>query len=123
MLRFVLEKKLSVSERRDDVNRLVDGFSVSERRACRVLAQPRQTQRYAARRSDLSALRLQIRTLAYGAPRNGYRRIWDALRQSLPRLGLRRVYRLYRLEGLTMRLGAGEKSSPWLAERQRNYSH
>ena len=51
----------------------------------------------------MAALRLQIRDLAYQAPRDGYRRIWDTLRLSFAGIGLRRVYRLYRLEGLTMR--------------------
>lgn len=36
-------------------------------------------------------------------PRHGYRRVWDALRIVHPGLGLRRTYRLYRLEGLAMR--------------------
>ncbi|RYE94239.1 MAG: IS3 family transposase, partial [Oxalobacteraceae bacterium] len=84
------------------MDRLVKDFSISERRACRVLGQPRRTHRYVSRGCDVAALRLQIRDLACHAPRSGYRRIWDALRLGLPRLGLRRVYRLYRLEGLTM---------------------
>ena len=75
---------------------------MSEQRACRVLAQPRRTQRYVARRCDVTALRLQMRALAYNTPRAGYRHVWDLLRLSFAGLGLRRVYRLYRLEGLTI---------------------
>jgi putative transposase len=51
----------------------------------------------------LEALRTAIREHAYAMPRDGYRRVWVALRGAHAGLGLRRTYRLYRLEGLTMR--------------------
>jgi len=76
---------------------------VSERRACRLLDQPRRTHRYSAKASPLNALRTAIREHAYDRPREGYRRVWDALRPKFPGLGLRRTYRLYCLEGLTMK--------------------
>lgn len=89
--------------RRDEVADLRQSFRISERRACRLLEQPRRTQRYTSIECGLTALKLKVRELAYARPRNGYRRIWDALKVQLPGLGLRRVYRIYRQEGLTMR--------------------
>lgn len=76
---------------------------MSERRACRVLAQPRRTHRYIPVLLDTEILRSRIRNAAYSKPRDGYRRVWHTLRKEMPSLGLRRLYRLYRAEGLTMK--------------------
>lgn len=78
-------------------------FGVSERRACRVLGQPRRSQRYRAAKLPFQGLRQAIITHAYEFPRDGYRRVWDAVRPRYLGLGLRRTYRLYRLAGLTMK--------------------
>jgi putative transposase len=103
MLRSVMEKKLRPQQRRHAAQRLTRDFSVSERRACRVLAQPRRTHRYIRVLLDTVVLRGRIRTAAYLKPRDGYRRVWHTLRKDMPGLGLRRVYRLFRAEGLTMK--------------------
>ena len=68
-----------------------------------MLGQPRRSQRYSVKSPPLETVRQAIREHAYSRPREGYRRVWDAVRQLHPGLGLRRTYRLYRLEGLTMR--------------------
>lgn len=103
MLQAVVEKKLGVAEKRGEVARLEQEFEASERRACRLLGQPRRTHRYSSSGLDLTQLRARIRKHAYEAPRRGYRRLWDTLRLQFSAIGLRRVYRLYRLEGLSMR--------------------
>ena len=58
-----------------------DALGVSERRACRVIGQPRSTQRRARRvRGDETALTEAIVALAAEYGRYGYRRITAMLR-------------------------------------------
>ncbi|MFP4356239.1 MAG: IS3 family transposase [Phycisphaerae bacterium] len=57
-------------------------LSVSQRRACRVLDQPRSTQRYQPQiADDEPALVAAMHALVRRHPRYGYRRIWAKLRQ------------------------------------------
>ncbi len=73
----------------------------SERRACRVLGQPRSTQRNVAReRDDERPLVQMMLILARRHPRYGYRRIGALLRREGFRVNRKRVYRLWRKEGL-----------------------
>jgi len=53
---------------------------------------------------DQTALRLRIKELAHARPRFGYNRIWVLLRREGWRVNLKRVRRLYRLEGLQVRM-------------------
>ena len=74
---------------------------ISERRACRVLGQPRTTQRYAAMaRSDENALTAAIVRLASQYGRYGYRRITALLRAEGWHVNHKRVERIWRREGL-----------------------
>ena len=74
---------------------------VSERRACRVLSQPRMTQRYEATRpDDEERLVARMRGLAAKHPRYGYRRIWALLRREGWSINRKRVHRLWSREGL-----------------------
>jgi putative transposase len=76
-------------------------FAVSERRACRVVDQPRSCQRYAAQpRDDEGALVKRMLCLVRQRPRFGYRRIAALLRAESWRASATRVYRLWRREGL-----------------------
>ncbi len=73
----------------------------SERRACKVLGQPRSTQRYVVKeRDDERPLVQRMLSLARCHPRYGYRRIWALLRRDGFRVNVKRVYRLWRKEGL-----------------------
>jgi transposase InsO family protein len=74
---------------------------VSERQACRVLDQPRSTQRYEGK-ADEEEQRLVKRMLELvGAhPRYGYRRIWALLRREGWRVNRKRIWRLWVQEGL-----------------------
>ena len=76
-------------------------LGVSERRACRVLQQPRSTQRYEGL-TTLLELRLtkRITELACEYGRYGYRRITALLRQEGFRVNHKRVERIWRQEGL-----------------------
>jgi putative transposase len=79
------------------------GFVVSERRACRVIGCHRKTYRYKSRAQDQTALRMRLRELAGVRVRYGYRRLHILLRREGWRVNHKRVYRLYRLEGLSVR--------------------
>ena len=74
---------------------------VSERRACKVLGQPRSTQRRKAYVSDDEPLLVKrIIELASEYGRYGYRRITDLLRREGWKVNHKRVARLWRREGL-----------------------
>ena len=80
-------------------------YLLSERHACRLLGLGRSTYRYRARKAERdSALRARLKELAAKRMRFGYRR----LRAMLVRGGIsanhKHVYRLYREEGLAMRI-------------------
>ena len=53
---------------------------------------------------DQSALRQRIREIAIDRPRFGYFRVLVMLRREDWEVGKKRVYRLYRLEGLQLRM-------------------
>ena len=74
---------------------------VSERRACRVLGQPRGTQRYVRHRgADEAKLLEEMRRIARRWPRFGSPRIHDALKKRGWEVNHKRVERLWREEGM-----------------------
>jgi putative transposase len=79
------------------------GFRVSERRACRVAGITRSSCRYRSQAADQTALRLRLRDLAATRVRYGYRRLHVLLQREGWRVNHKRVYRLYREEGLSIR--------------------
>ena len=78
-------------------------FGLSERHACAVVGLARSTCRYQPRRPEWPELRERLRTLAGDRRRFGYRRLHVLLRREGYRVNHKRVYRLYRQEGLTVR--------------------
>jgi putative transposase len=58
---------------------------------------------YRARRAGQEGLRQRMRELAHARPRYGYRRVHVLLRREGWRVNLKRVRRLYQLEGLQLR--------------------
>ena len=78
-------------------------FKVSERHACRLIRLHRSSQRYRHRRDDQAALRIRLKDLAAARPRFGYLRLHVLLLREGWRINRKRVYRLYRLEGLELR--------------------
>jgi putative transposase len=92
---------VTAAQRRQAVGQLVGAFGVSERRACRVLGQPRSTQRQQPK-SPEEERRLVERMLELVLlhPRFGYRRIWALLRREGWRVNRKRVHRLWRKQGL-----------------------
>ena len=92
---------MSPARKREAVAKLVDQLAMSERRACRVLDQPRSSQRRESKpRDDEPALMKRMLELARSRPRFGYRRIAALLRQEKFRASATRVLRLWRKEGL-----------------------
>ncbi|MBU1211478.1 MAG: IS3 family transposase [Alphaproteobacteria bacterium] len=89
-------------DKRASVARLQQEFSVSERRACRVIGADRKSMRYRTRRPPDTALRHRLRELAHERRRFGYRRLYILLRREGCTAGLTRIYRLYREEGLAV---------------------
>jgi transposase InsO family protein len=76
-------------------------FDVSERKICRVLNQPRSTQRYLPRiRGDEELLIKRMIELATKYGRYGYRRITALLQREGFQINHKRVERLWRREGL-----------------------
>ena len=75
-------------------------YAVSERRACELLRHPRATHRYASVKDDQAALRSRIKEIAGVHVTWGYQRIWIKLRREGWVVNRKRVYRLYREEGL-----------------------
>jgi putative transposase len=69
----------------------------------------RSTCRYRPQRRDWPALRDRLRTLAGQRRRFGYRRLHILLRREGFAVNLKRVYRLYTQEGLTVRRRRGRR--------------
>lgn len=90
-------------------------IEVSERRACTVLGQPRTTQRRRpAVRDDEDALTAAIIRLATAYGRYGYRRVTALLRDEGWRVNLKRVYRIWRREGLKVPQKQPKRGRLWL---------
>jgi len=75
---------------------------VSERRCCAALRFHHSSQRYRSSRDDQAPLRLRIREIAAVRVRYGYPRIHILLRRESWVVNRKRVYRLYRQEGLSL---------------------
>jgi len=91
---------VSPARRRRAAEQLEEGFGVSQRRACRVVGQPRATQRYQPRpKDDEPVLVRKMHELVRDHPRYGYRRIWALLRAEGFPVNRKRIWRLWKQEG------------------------
>src|SRR6202521_5396413 len=78
---------------------------MSERHACRLMGLARSTHRYRGRKAGRDAeLRQRLKDLAAKRMRFGYRRLTAMLVREGVEVNHKRVYRLYREEGLVMRI-------------------
>ncbi|WP_439620782.1 IS3 family transposase [Hyphomonas sp.] len=108
-------KVLSPSRRRAVVDHVVEELGVSERRACRVIGQHRSTQRkQPIQRDDEDALTSTIIRLAERFGRYGYRRITALLRNDGWHVKEKRVYRIWRREGLKVPMKQPKRGRLWL---------
>ena len=90
-------------------------LGVSERRACRVLKQPRTTQRYVPKpAADEHALTERIIELAREYGRYGYRRVTALLRMEGWLVNRKRVQRIWRREGLKVPKKQPKRARLWL---------
>jgi putative transposase len=105
---------LSPARRRQAVERVRCQLGVSERRACRVLEQPRTSQRYDVRLADDEhLLTKRIIELATEYGRYGYRRITALLRREGWRVNRKRVARIWRREGLKVPARQPKRGRLW----------
>jgi len=94
---------------------LTDRFAVSQRRACKLLQQPRATQRYLPIvRDDEAPLTQRIIELAAMFGRYGYRRIHAMLRREGWWVNHKRVERIWRREGLKVPKKQPKRGRLWL---------
>jgi putative transposase len=92
------------------VKHLQKNFRVSERRACRVVDQPRSSQRYLSTKADKDAALTQMIVAFSGQnPRYGYRRVWALLRREGWEVNKKRVHRLWREADLKVPAGRRRK--------------
>lgn len=94
--------------KREVVRYLIGRYGVTTRRACRCVRIKRSVFYYESIRDPLPALRQRMRELAQARVRFGYRRILILLQREGWDVGQKRVYRLYREEGLALR-----RKRPW----------
>ena len=79
-------------------------FQVSAVRSCALANITRASWYYRSHAKDQNALRMRIREIANARPRFGYERITVMLRREGWPVGRKRVRRLYRLDGLQLRM-------------------
>lgn len=92
-------------------------YRLSERQACRIVGQPRGTQRYSVIvRADEDALTRAIIKLAAQYGRYGYRRITALLREAGWCVGVDRVQRIWRREGLKVPKKQRPRGRLWLGD-------
>jgi putative transposase len=97
------------AQKRAVVHYFRTGFRVSERRACRLAGVARSSYRYRSQAADQTPLRQRLRDLAATRVRYGYRRLHILLQREGWRINHKRVYRLYREEGLGIRVKRRKK--------------
>jgi putative transposase len=78
-------------------------FGLSQRRACSALGFPRSSCTYRGRRAEPSELVERPKALAARNARHGYRMLHLLLRREGFKVNHKRIYRLYRAEGLVVR--------------------
>jgi putative transposase len=92
-------------------------LGVSERRVCRVMGQPRTTQRYDPTiKDDEDVLRAEIVRLAREYGRYGYRRVTALLKQNGWWINHKRVERIWHEEGLKVPQKQPKRGRLWLGD-------
>jgi putative transposase len=82
------------------VHTIRERHQLNESRACGLVGITRWSNRYQSRQDPQSPLRMRLRDLAGSRSRYGYRRLTVLLRREGWAVNAKRVYRLYREEGL-----------------------
>ena len=85
------------------------GYQIGTRKACELIRLNRATYYYQSQAKDQSALRMRLRDLAASRVRYGYRRLHVLLLREGWSVNHKRIYRLYRQEGLSLRRKKAKK--------------
>jgi putative transposase len=85
------------------VVRFIKSRGHTERRACELASLQRSTCRYASTKTDEPKLVARLREVAAERPRFGYRRVHAILRREGFEVNRKRVYRIYRAAGLSVK--------------------
>ena len=88
----------------------MQSLRLATKRTCRLLRLCRSTYYKKSERRDDRHLRLRLKELALSRPRYGYRRLHVLLRREGWLVNVKRVHRLYKLEGLIVRQRRRKKS-------------
>ena len=108
---------MSPAKKRRAVIKVREDLEVSERRTCKVLNQPRSTQRQEARiREDEPLLRERIVFFAEHYGRYGYRRVTGLLLNEGWLINHKRVERIWREEGLKVPRRQRKRRRLWLSD-------
>jgi putative transposase len=86
------------------VREIRQAYQLNESRACGLIGITRWSNRYQSRRDPQAELRVRLRDLASTRIRYGYRRLTVLLRREGWHVNTKRVYRIYREEGLELRM-------------------
>jgi len=90
------------ADRREAVGYMQTHYQASERRSCHVLRIYRSAYRRKPTKDEQAYLRMRIKEIASVRVRYGYRRIHVLLRREGWKINHKRVYRIYRQEGLNL---------------------
>jgi putative transposase len=93
---------------------MMGAFNISAQRACQVVGLGRSTFYWTSQAKDQTPLRTRLRELAAARPRFGYPRLHVLLRREGWKVNIKRVYRLYELEGLNVRYKKRKKRASHL---------
>ena len=93
---------MTPAARRIAVGVMTSEVRISQRRACALVGAWRSTSRYQSRRKDPEELVGRLRELALARPRCGYRLLGDLLRYEGQPVNHKRLYRIYKAEGLSL---------------------
>lgn len=95
--------------KRRAVRDVMDRHGLSERRACKLAGLDRSTFQYRKQEGGDEALRARLLELAGERRRFGYRRLLILLRREGFEVNHKKLYRLYKEEGLAVRRRKGRK--------------
>jgi putative transposase len=98
-------------------------FGCSQRNALCVVKMSASTYLYQAVKKDESALKLRIKEITQTRGHYGYRRVHVLLRREGHKDNVKRVYRIYREEGLSLRLKRPRRNKAAMLRQPKQLAH
>ncbi len=112
---FCQGKLISAERKRQVISRSVEKHKISERKACDLFDQHRTTQRYKKKKSETDdVIRARVIALASEFGRYGYRRITALVNREGYKVNKKKVYRIWRQEGLKVPSKQPKRARLWL---------